>query len=101
MKKGRLYDRQEIELIAKSAIGKSLNDILNEELVTIEDKEANKGGFGQLIEKYLFGMDNNSDSGPDFMPAGIELKVTPYKRIKKNELSAKERLVLNIIDYET
>lgn len=30
MKKGRLYDRQEIELIAKSAIGKSLNDILNE-----------------------------------------------------------------------
>ena len=101
MKKGRLYDRQEIELIAKSAIGKSLNDILNEELVTIEDKEANKGGFGQLIEKYLFGMDNNSDSEPDFMPAGIELKVTPYKRIKKNELSAKERLVLNIIDYET
>ena len=101
MKKGRLYDRQEIELIAKSAIGKSLNDILNEELVTIEDKEANKGGFGQLIEKYLFGMDNNSDSEPDFMPAGIELKVTPYKKIKKNELSAKERLVLNIIDYET
>ena len=101
MKKGRLYDRQEIELIAKSAIGKSLNDILNEELVTIEDKEANKGGFGQLIEKYLFGMDNNSDSEPDFMPAGIELKVTPYKRIKKSELSAKERLVLNIIDYET
>ena len=101
MKKGRLYDRQEIELIAKSAIGKSLNDILNEELVTIEDKEANKGGFGQLIEKYLFGMDNNSDSEPDFMPAGIELKVTPYKRIKKNQLSAKERLVLNIIDYET
>ena len=46
-------------------------------------------------------MDNNSDSEPDFMPAGIELKVTPYKRIKKNELSAKERLVLNIIDYET
>ena len=101
MKKGRLYDRQEIELIAKSAIGKSLNDILNEELVTIEDKEANKGGFGQLIEKYLFGMDNNSDSEPDFMPAGIELKVTPYKRIKTNQLSAKERLVLNIIDYET
>ena len=41
MKKGRLYDKQEIELIAKSAIGKSLNDILNEEVVTIEDKETN------------------------------------------------------------
>ena len=80
MKKGRLYSREEIEVIAKSAIGKSLNDILNEEVVTIEDKETNKGGLGQLIEKYLFGMDNNSDSEPDFMPAGIELKVTPYKR---------------------
>ena len=101
MKKGRRYSRQEIEIISKSALGKSLNDILNSELVTVEDKEANKGGLGQLIEKYLFGMDNNSDSEPDFMPAGIELKVTPYKRIKGGKLSAKERLVLNIIDYET
>lgn len=101
MKKGRLYNRQEIELISKSAIGKSVNDILNEEIVTVEDKEANKGGLGQLIEKYLFGMDNNSDSEPDFMPAGIELKVTPYKKIKSGKLSAKERLVLNIIDYMT
>ena len=46
-------------------------------------------------------MDNNSDSEPDFMPAGIELKVTPYKKIKGDKLSAKERLVLNIIDYMT
>lgn len=101
MKKGRLYNRQEIELISKSAIGKSVNDILNEEIVTVDDKDANKGGIGQLIEKYLFGMDNNSDSEPDFMPAGIELKVTPYKKIKGGKLSAKERLVLNIIDYMT
>ena len=101
MKKGRLYNRQEIELISKSAIGKSVNDILNEELKTVVDKGTNKGGFGQLIEKYLFGIDNNSDSEPDFMPAGIELKVTPYKKIKGGRLSAKERLVLNIIDYMT
>lgn len=101
MKKGRLYNREEIEIISKSAIGKSVNDILNKEIITIEDKEANKGSLGQLIEKYLFGMDNNSDSEPDFMPAGIELKVTPYKKIKGGKLSAKERLVLNIIDYMT
>ncbi len=101
MKKGRLYNRQEIELISKSAIGKSVNDIINEEVVTVEDKVANKGGLGQLIEKYLFGMNNNSDAEPDFMPAGIELKVTPYKKIKGGKLSAKERLVLNIIDYMT
>ena len=101
MKKGRSYNRQEIELISKSAIGKSVNDILNEETVTVEDKEENKGGLGQLIEKYLFGINNNSDSEPDFMPSGIELKVTPYKKIKSGKLSAKERLVLNIIDYMT
>lgn len=101
MKKGRLYSREEIELISASAIGKSVNDILNEEVITIEDKEVNKGGLGQLVEKYLFGIDNNSDSEPDFMPAGIELKVTPYKKIKDGKLSAKERLVLNIIDYMT
>lgn len=90
--KGRLYNIQEIELISKSAIGKSINDILNEEFKTVVDKEANKGGLGQLIEKYLFGIDNNSDSEPDFMPAGIELKVTPYKKIKGGKLSAKEKI---------
>lgn len=29
------------------------------------------------------------------------MKVTPYKKIKGDKLSAKERLVLNIIDYMT
>ena len=100
MKKGRLYTREEIEVISKSAIGKSLNDLIKTEVITIEDKDANKGGLGQLIEKYLFGMENNSDSEPDFMPAGIELKVTPYRKQKNGKLSAKERLVLNIIDFE-
>ena len=100
MKKGRLYNRQEIELISKSAIGKSINDILNEEGIKVEDNNvSNKGGLGQLVEKYLFGIQTNNDSEPDFMPAGIELKVTPYKKIKDGKLSAKERLVLNIIDY--
>ena len=100
MKKGRLYTREEIEVISKSAIGKSLNDLIKTEVITIEDKETNKGGLGQLIEKYLFGMENNSDSEPDFMPAGIELKVTPYRKLNNGKLSAKERLVLNIIDFE-
>lgn len=100
MKKGRLYERQEIEVIAKSAIGKSVNDILKEDLITVTDDNAsNKGGLGLLIEKYLYGIDANSDSEPDFMPAGIELKVTPYKKLKSGKLSAKERLVLNTINY--
>ena len=99
MKKGRLYNKQEIEIISKSAIGKSIEDIMKEEVVTIDNSGVNKGGLGQLVEQYLFGIQNNSESEPDFMPAGIELKVTPYKRIKDGKLSAKERLVLNIINY--
>ena len=100
MKKGRLYNRLEIQLISKSAIGKSINDIMNEEVITIgENNISNKGSLGQLVEQFLFGMENNSESEPDFMPAGIELKVTPYKKIKGGKLSAKERLVLNIINY--
>lgn len=99
MKKGRLYNKQEIEIISKSAIGKSIEDIMKEEVVTIDNSGVNKGGLGQLVEQYLFGIQNNSESEPDFMPAGIELKVTPYKRIKNGKLSAKERLVLNIINY--
>lgn len=99
MKKGRLYNKQEIEIISKSALGKSIEDIMNEEVVTIDNSGVNKGGLGQLVEQYLFGIQNNSEPEPDFMPAGIELKITPYKRIKGGKLSAKERLVLNIINY--
>lgn len=63
--------------------------------------DSNKGGLGQLVEKCVFDMDLNSLSEPDFHYAGIELKVTPYKKVSGNKLSSKERLVLNIIDYMT
>ena len=99
MKKGRRYNRQEIEVISKSAIGKSIEDIMKEELVTIGDDELHKGGIGQLVELYLFGIQTNNESEPDFMPAGIELKVTPYRKLKDDRLSAKERLSLNVINY--
>ena len=49
----------------------------------------------------VYNYDINSKSEPDFIDAGIELKVTPYKKNKDNTLSAKERLVLNIINYMT
>ena len=57
MKKGRLYNREEIELISKSAIGKTLNEIMNTEIVTVENNTLNKGEFGQLVEKFLFGIE--------------------------------------------
>lgn len=100
IKDGRHYSKEDIILISESAMGKSLEEIMTSKLIKIGE-DRNKGGLGQLIEYYLFDMENNSESEPDFLDAGIELKVTPYKRIQNNQLSAKERLVLNIIDYNT
>jgi DNA mismatch repair protein MutH len=97
---GRKYTKEEVILISKGAIGKTLKEIEDSSIYSFGKKEKEgKGSFGQLIENYLFGIENNSDSEPDFIDAGIELKVTPYKKIKGGKLSAKERLVLNIIDY--
>jgi DNA mismatch repair protein MutH len=58
-----------------------------------------KGGLGQVIEESFFGYSVNSEARPDFENLGIELKVTPFKQNKNGTLSAKERLVLNIINY--
>lgn len=59
-----------------------------------------KGGIGTTIEESWFGYKINSESEPDFPEAGVELKVAPYVR-KRAGISAKERLVCNIIDYMT
>jgi DNA mismatch repair protein MutH len=58
-----------------------------------------KGKFGQYLEKYYFGIENNSISEPDFKEAKLELKSTPIKRLNNGTYTPKERLVLNIIDY--
>jgi len=58
-----------------------------------------KGNFGQILEKFYFGYEPNSDSEPDFKEAGIELKSSPLKTLKNGEFRSKERLVLNIINY--
>lgn len=59
----------------------------------------NKGNLGQIVEEKFFHYACNSDSRADFHEAGVELKVTPYKINRDGSLSAKERLVLTMIDY--
>lgn len=60
---------------------------------------SSKGGFGQYLENAYFGLETNSMSLPDFYPLPLELKATPLKYDSKNKLIPKERLVLNIINY--
>ena len=59
-----------------------------------------KGAIGTVIEESWFGYKPNSESEPDFPEAKVELKATPYIRTR-NGISAKERLVCNIINYMT
>lgn len=94
MTNNRKYSEQEIEVIVQNSLGKTFGELNNYEL-----KSFDKGSFGHIFEENVFEYSINSNSEPDFLDAGIELKVTPYKYNKKGQPIAKERLVLNIIDY--
>ena len=61
-------------------------------------KAGNKGRVGQTIEEGLYGYHINSESEPDFPVAGVEVKTTGVLRDRR-QFRAKERLVLNIINY--
>lgn len=86
----------ELIAIAKSAEGMRIKEFdVNDRLAS----KGNKGGIGQIIEEGLFGYAINSASEADFGELGVELKATPVKQNKNKTLAAKERLVLNIINY--
>ena len=100
------YTEEEITILAQSAIGKTFGELQDMNVKTVKSEEYdeetekfNKAFFGHIFENDVYKYGSNSVSAPAFEDAGIELKVTPYKRNKDNTLSAKERLVLNIINY--
>lgn len=112
------YDRSDpisIEIYSQKLIGKTFRQIWEEDdarqaMVAREDNDSygtsdvsetkrNKGNLGQIIEEKFFHYECNSDSRADFHEAGVELKVTPYRINQNGSLSAKERLVLTMIDY--
>lgn len=115
MKSDMEYDETDplsIEKYAQRLIGKTFANICDEDdmkLISIikekpsynEDHEnkKRKGGLGEIIEERFFHYPCNNDSRPDFPEAGVELKVTPYKINKNGSLSAKERLIITMIDY--
>ena len=95
-----IYDKSSptsIEAYAKKLENSTFRNILPDEFKEYKGK----GKLGQLIEKYYFKYNPNSDKNPDFKEAGVELKVSPYKINKNGTLSAKERLVLSVINYMT
>jgi DNA mismatch repair protein MutH len=87
---------EELVTKAKDAEGRTFGEI---DLTNRLSNRKAKGGLGQVIEESFFGYTVNSDARPDFEHLSVELKVTPFKRNKNGTISAKERLVLNIINY--
>jgi len=90
-------DKNSILEFAKLLKGKSLRQACDESI--LKHNYSGKGNFGQILEKFYFLYEPNSDSEPDFAIAGLELKSTPLKQLQNNEYRSKERLVLNIINY--
>lgn len=91
-----ITDKNSIINYAKRLINKSLKEICPKEVI---ENQKNKGGFGQLLEKFYFLYQPNSDTEPDFKEVGLELKSSPIKKLKRLDYVSKERLVLNIINY--
>ena len=85
-----------IKQYAEKLIWKQILSILPKGFKT---KKSNKWWIWQLIELYHFWKKLDNSSQPDFHEAWVELKVTPIKRIKKWDIRSKERLVLNVINY--
>lgn len=111
------YDKTDpisIERYSQKLIGKTFREIWEEDdarkTVIFKEKNAyetsevtetkrNKGNLGQIIEEKFFHYKCNNDSRADFYEAGVELKVTPYRINRNGSLSAKERLILTMVDY--
>ena len=103
-----------IENYAQKLIGKTFQDVIDADeqkqpmlvretpsygVAEVSEVKRNKGNLGQIIEEKFFHYACNNDARPDFHEAGVELKVTPYKVGTNGKLSAKERLILTMIDY--
>lgn len=92
----RHLSEEEIISITKNAMHKTFGDFG----LDTSFSGRNKGGLGGFVEENIFKYSANSDDNPDFIDAGIELKVTPIKRNNDGTTSSKERLVLNMINYK-
>jgi DNA mismatch repair protein MutH len=90
-------DKASIIAYAKQLQDKTLRQVCD--ISAIKNNRKGKGHFGQILEAFYFFYKPNSNSEPDFPVAGLELKSSPLKRLANLEFRAKERLVLNIINY--
>ena len=80
--------------------GKTFKEIDSKHLLeNTTNLKRNKGILGHVVESGFYKYPINSNPQADFDKIGVELKVTGYKKNKKGEKSAKERVSLSKIDF--
>lgn len=94
MEQRKYKTKAEVLTRGQEAIGKTLGEIDKTGRIA-----TGKGAIGNVIEESWFGYKPNSKPAPDFEEAGVELKVTPYRRTARG-IQAKERLVCDMLNYE-
>lgn len=94
-------DKRSIFEYSKGLIGHSLRELVpDSDLQNTHLKGQGKGGLEHMLEALYFKYPINSDPGPDFKEAGVELKGTGLKLLKSTgEYAIKERLVCDMVDY--
>ena len=88
---------------AEKVLHKSLRAVLSPSQLLEIEKVLNrnrKGHFGDVVEKYIFNKEHDNAAAPDFPKARLELKTTPIKGNRTKGFTAKERLVLGMIDFD-
>lgn len=95
--KNKYKNIEEILEKTEKAMGKKIKEFIAEEDSVSYNA---KGDIGNIIETGLFGLKLNNEQAPDFEYLGVELKTTGYKWVyNETKVSAKERLVITMIDY--
>ncbi len=99
------FNRGDIDSIkhqAEKVLHKCLREVLSSGDISAIEAEFDidrKGHFGEVVERYVFKKKKDSAAQADFPKANLELKTTPLKETKRKGITAKERLVLGMIDY--
>lgn len=89
--------------IAELTIGKTFKELNVKDTFgsTKGDNKLNKGMLGNVYQANVYNVEPNSDKEPDLKHIGLEVKVLPVLKRKDGSWKAKERVVNNIINYET
>ena len=77
------YSKESITSYGKKLENYSLLDLYGNSLVEyVSNSKKGKGDLGVLIEKFHFNYEPNSDPGPDFSEAELELKTSKLESFK-------------------